>query len=74
MDRAFGSGSPALRAKGRLRQEYDRLQSEIEKAQELRDRYRNDESVARDLERAKRELTDFVKTKGASFQEKDRKR
>ena len=74
LDSLFGSGSKTIADKSRLRTEYERLQEQIVKAQDLFDRNPNDLSSSRSADQTKRDLAEFVKTKGASFQQKDRKR
>ena len=74
LDSLFGSGSKTIADKSRLRTEYERLQEQIVKAQDLFDRNPQDLSSGRSADQTKRDLAEFVKTKGASFQQKDRKR
>ena len=74
LDSLFGSGSKTIADKSRLRTEYERLQEQIVKAQDRFDRNPNDLSSGRSADQTKRDLAEFVKTKGASFQQKDRKR
>ena len=70
----FGGPNKNEEAKQRLRDEYKRLEGQVVKAQDLFDRNPNDLSSGRSADQTKRDFAEFVKTKGASFQQKDRKR
>jgi hypothetical protein len=74
MDRTFGIDSPGLLPKKQLWGEYQRLQDQVAKMQERRDRYKSDPTSNRDLSDAKRELQEFIKTKGESFKQRNKNR
>ena len=73
LDTLFGGPNKGREAEQRLRDEYKRLQEQIVKAQDMFDRNPRDWTSSQGPYHAKRELAEFVKTKGASFQQKDRK-
>ena len=73
LDTLFGGPNKGREAEQRLRDEYKRLEGQVVKAQDIFDRNPNDLSSGRSADQTKRDFAEFVKTKGASFQQKDRK-
>lgn len=69
VDTWFGAamGSRPLQAKARVRAEYERLQRQMQETNDLRKRYPNDPSIAKDANRSKQEFDAFVKSKGKDF-------
>jgi hypothetical protein len=65
----FGGSNKSDVAQQRLRDEYARLQEQIVKAQDLFDRNPHDFTSGQGPYQAKRDLAEFVRTKGAAFKE-----
>ena len=70
----FGGPNKGREAERRLLDEYKRLEGNVVKAQDMFDRNPHDWTSSQGPYEAKRALAEFVKTKGAAFQQKDRKR
>jgi hypothetical protein len=74
-ERTFGIDSPGLLPKKQLWGEYQRLQDQVTKMQERSSKYKfPDPTMNRDLTDAKRELQEFIRTKGESFKKRNKSR